>query len=306
MRVLDRRFCEFIQFGVFDGSFVALVTPFKNGNLDDDGLRANIRFQIEGGSAGLVAIATTGESPTLSEEEKETVVRICVEECKDRVPLIVSTGTNSTAKTIEATGRAKEDGADAALVITPYYNKPTQEGLFQHFKAVTTAVDIPIVLYNVPGRTGVNMQPKTLARLSEFENIVAVKEASGNLDQVSEIIATCSGSLTVLSGDDSLTLPMLALGAKGVISVLANILPGDVSSMIDAFNRGDIEGAKRLHHRLFPLVKALFLETNPIPIKRAMELMGLAAGQPRLPLVRLSGGAEAELKRVLNDMGILD
>lgn len=290
---------------MFTGSLVALVTPFKNGKLDEDGLRTNIRFQIEKGSRGIVAIATTGESPTLTEEEKERVTRICIEECNHKVPVIVSSGTNSTLKTIKATEKAKEWGADGVLVITPYYNKPTQVGLYEHFKAVAKSVDIPIIIYNVPGRTGVNIQPKTVVRLAEFENIVAIKEASGDLDQVSEIIAECGERLTVLSGDDSLTFPMLAIGAKGVISVIANILPKDVADMIKAFNRGEIELAREIHLRLFPVAKVLFLETNPIPVKRAMELIGMPAGEPRLPLVRLSDHAEAELRRVLKEKGIL-
>jgi len=290
---------------MFVGSLPALVTPFKNGELDEEGLRSNVRFQIGEGSHGLVAIATTGESPTLSEPEKERAVRICLEESGGRVPVIVSTGTNSTLKTIEATKKAESQGANGALVITPYYNRPTQEGLVRHFEAVADSVSIPLVLYNVPGRTGVNMQPETVARLAMVDNIVAVKEASGNLDQVSEIIAECGDNLTVLSGDDSLTLPMLVLGAKGVISVLANILPGDVSRMVDAFRRGDAESARALHFRLFPIARALFLETNPIPVKRAMELMGMASGEPRLPLVRLGHRAESELKRILRERGLL-
>lgn len=290
---------------MFVGSLVALVTPFKNGKLDEEGLRANVCFQIEEGSDGLVAIATTGESPTLSEEEKDRVTQICVEESNHRVPVIVSTGTNSTSKTIEATKKAEGRGADGALVITPYYNRPTQEGLFQHFEAVAASVKIPIIIYNVPGRTGINIYPKTVARLAEFGNIVAIKEASGNLDQVSQIIAECRERFTVLSGDDSLTLPMLALGAKGVISVVANILPRDVSDMIKAFNRGDVEDAKGIHFKLFPVTKVLFLETNPIPVKKAMELMGMAAGEPRLPLVGLSDHAEAEMRRILKGKGML-
>lgn len=290
---------------MFSGSLVALVTPFRNGELDEDGLKANIHFQIEEGSDGLVVIATTGESPTLSEDEKTRVMQICLDECNHRIPVIVSTGTNSTLRTIEATKRAKEQGADGVLVITPYYNRPTQEGLFQHFKAVATSVRIPIIMYNVPGRTGINIHPGTVAKLAEIENIVAIKEASGNLDQVSQIIAECGERLTVLSGDDSLTLPMLALGAKGAISVVANILPRDVSDMIKAFERGDVENAKKIHFRLFPVAKVLFLETNPIPVKRAMELMGMAAGEPRLPLVKLSHHAEGELRKVLREKGML-
>ncbi len=290
---------------VFTGSLVALITPFKNGELDEEGLRANVRFQIEQGSDGLVAVATTGESPTLSEDEKDRVTQICLEESDHRVPVIVNTGTNSTRKTIQATQKAKEQNADGVLVITPYYNKPTQEGLFQHFEAVATSVSIPIIIYNVPGRTGVHIQPKTVAKLAEFENIVAIKEASGNLDQISQIIAECGERLTVLSGDDSLTLPMLVLGAKGVISVVANILPGDVSDMIKAFDRGEVENARQIHFRLFPIVKALFAETNPMPVKRAMELMGMASGEPRLPLVRLSERAEVEVRRVLKERKIL-
>ncbi len=290
---------------MFQGSFVALVTPFKDGELDADGLRANIRYQIEQGTNGLVAAATTGESPTLSDDEKERILTACLDESKGRIPVIMSTGTNSTQKTIDATRKAKEWGAQGALVVTPYYNKPTQEGLFRHYEAVAASADIPLILYNVPGRTGVKIEPETAVRLAEFQNIVSIKEASGDLDQVSHIVAQCGQQLTVLSGDDSLTLPMLSVGAKGVISVVANILPKEVSEMIAAFQRGEADKARKIHLRLYPVIKALFSETNPIPVKRAMELLGMAAGHPRLPLVPLSSSAEKELTRVLTETGLL-
>ncbi len=290
---------------MFQGSFVALVTPFKDGELDADGLRANIRYQIEQGTNGLVAAATTGESPALSDDEKERILTACLDESKGRIPVIMSTGTNSTQKTIDATRKAKEWGAQGALVVTPYYNKPTQEGLFRHYEAVAASADIPLILYNVPGRTGVKIEPETAVRLAEFQNIVSIKEASGDLDQVSHIVAQCGQQLTVLSGDDSLTLPMLSVGAKGVISVVANILPKEVSEMIAAFQRGEADKARKIHLRLYPVIKALFSETNPIPVKRAMELLGMAAGHPRLPLVPLSSSAEKELTRVLTETGLL-
>ena len=291
---------------MFTGSLVALVTPFKDGKLDEEGLRANIDFQIKNGTDGLVVCATTGESPTLTEEEKEIIIKISVEICDGRIPVIASTGTNSTVKTLKATERAKELNASGVLVITPYYNKPTQEGLYQHFKAVTDEVDIPVIVYNVPGRTCVNILPSTVKRIAEFKNIVGIKEASGDLNQVSEIIQLCNDSITVLSGDDSLTLPMLAVGAKGVVSVIANIVPGDLKSMIEAFNRGDFQKARELHNKLFPLTKAMFYETNPIPAKAAMELLGMAAGEPRLPLIKISKANEEKLKKSLTEYGILN
>lgn len=290
---------------MLQGSWVALVTPFKNGKLDEEGLKKNVRFQIENGIDGLVPCGTTGESPTLSEEEQSRVIEIVVETADGKVPVIAGTGTNSTEKTIASTRRAKELKVDGALVVAPYYNKPTQEGLYFHYKAVSDAVDLPLVLYNIPGRTGVNVEPETIARLSELDRIIGVKEASGSLDQVSKILSHCGDKLAVLSGNDSLTLPMLAIGARGVISVIANIVPTDLSEMIHAFQKGNSSRAREIHQKLFPLSKTMFLETNPTPIKAAMDLLGMPAGDVRLPLVPLSEGNLQRLKETLSQYGLL-
>lgn len=290
---------------MYQGSYVAIVTPFKNNCLDEDGLKKNVKFLIENGSNGIVACATTGESPNLSDDEYETVIRICVEETKRKVPVIAGAGTNSTTKTIELIHQAKQYGATGVLVVTPYYNKPTQEGLYQHYKALNNEANLPIIIYNVPGRTGTNILPKTVARLvHECRNIVAIKEASGNLDQVSEIIGLLGDRFDVLSGDDSLTLPMLALGANGVISVVANILPKDVAMMCRLFFEGSTAEARKCHLKMFSLMRVLFIETNPIPIKKAMELMGMPAGKPRLPLVEMNSENTAILKNRLIEYGI--
>ncbi len=289
---------------MFKGSYVAVVTPFKQGILDEDGLRKNLRFLLENNSQGIVACATTGESPSLTDDEFKRVIGIAVEECKGKVSVIAGAGTNSTKKTIKLIEMATLAGADAALVVTPYYNKPTQEGLYEHYQEVSRASKIPVIIYNVPGRTGCNILPSTVARLNnDCENIVGIKEASGNLDQVSELVRLCGEDFDILSGDDSLTFPMLALGAKGVISVVANIFPNDMSMMCKSFFDGDIVRARRLHLKLFPVVKALFIETNPIPVKKAMELMGMPAGKPRLPLVEMSEKNVPTLKKALSDYG---
>jgi len=290
---------------MYRGSYVAIVTPFKDDRLDEAGLRKNIKFLVEKGSSGIVACATTGESPSISEIEFERVVRIAVEETKGRVPVIAGAGTNSTSKTVKLIHKAEEFGAQGALVVTPYYNKPTQEGLYQHYRTLSSESEMPIIVYNVPSRTGGNILPTTLARLNnDCKNIVGVKEASGNLDQVSEIQRLCGDEFDILSGDDSLTFPMLAIGAKGVVSVVANILPNEVALMCKLFFEGDVKRAREIHLKLFPVVKALFIETNPIPIKKAMELMGMAAGKPRLPLVEMTHENTPILKKRLIEFGI--
>jgi len=290
---------------MYRGSYVAIVTPFKDDRLDEAGLRKNIKFLVEKGSSGIVACATTGESPSISEIEFERVVRIAVEETKGRVPVIAGAGTNSTSKTVKLIHKAEEFGAQGALVVTPYYNKPTQEGLYQHYRTLSSESEMPIIVYNVPSRTGGNILPTTLARLNnDCKNMVGVKEASGNLDQVSEIQRLCGDEFDILSGDDSLTFPMLAIGAKGVVSVVANILPNEVALMCKLFFEGDVKRAREIHLKLFPVVKALFIETNPIPIKKAMELMGMAAGKPRLPLVEMTHENTPILKKRLIEFGI--
>jgi len=289
---------------MFKGAITALVTPMKDGMLDEEKLRNLVDFQINNGVSALVPCGTTGEAATLSYEEHMRVIEIVVEQANKRVPVIAGTGSNSTHETIYLTEFSKKVGCDAALVVTPYYNKPTQKGLYEHFKAVAEAVDIPIVLYNVPGRTAVNMLPDTVIKLSKIKNIVAVKEASGSLDQASEIIAGVDPEFDVLSGDDSLTLPMMALGAKGVISVASNIMPKEVSQMVDFWVKGDIESARKLHLKLFPLFKGIFIETNPIPVKKALYHMGIIENDIRLPLVEMTPEGTEKLRKILLDLNV--
>jgi len=287
-----------------EGSFVAIVTPFKNGGVEVDyeALGKLVEFQIANGTDGIVAAGTTGETPTLSHEEHQKVIEAVVRKVNKRVSVIAGTGTNSTAKTVELTRYAKDVGADAALVVVPYYNKPTQEGLYVHFKTVAE-VGLPVVLYNVPSRSGAGLTPKTVARLSHVPNVVAIKEAAGSLDQVTDIISSCN--LTVLSGDDSLTLPMIAVGAKGVISVIANIVPDKLKKLVSLALAGDFEGARKIHIELFKLSRAMFVESNPIPVKTAMGLMGLCDPTLRLPLTPLLSENLPALEGVLQDAGLL-
>ncbi|WP_447975152.1 4-hydroxy-tetrahydrodipicolinate synthase [Nitrospira sp. Kam-Ns4a] len=290
---------------MFTGSFVAIVTPFRRGRVDERALGDLIEFQLANGTHGIVPCGTTGESATLSHEEHNRVVDLTVEVVRKRVPVIAGTGSNSTEEAIALTSHAKAAGADGALLITPYYNKPTQEGLYQHYKAVAEAVELPLVLYNIPGRTGVNMTPATVARLAALRNIVAIKEGSGSVQQVSEIIQACGDRLTVLSGDDALTLPMMAVGAKGVITVTANLVPRDMADLVEAALAGRYDEARRLHAKLYPLFTALFLETNPIPVKEALALMGKIDGELRLPLCPLSSENRDKLTRVLKEYGLI-
>ena len=284
---------------MFEGTIVALVTPFKNGKLDKKALKALVEFQIKNGTKALVPCGTTGEASTLSYEEHEAVIDIVIESAKGRVPVIAGTGSNNTSEAIELTKYAKKAGADASLVVTPYYNKPTQEGLFRHYKTLADAVDLPMVLYNVPGRTGVNLLPGTVARLAEVKNIVAVKEASGNLGQVCEILRSVPKDFTVLSGDDGLFLPMLALGAKGVISVASNVAPRLMTDLCEAWTAGDVAKARAIHFKLWPLFDVLFVETNPIPVKTAVALMGLCEEEFRLPLCPMGADNKKKLAKVL-------
>ncbi len=291
---------------ILQGSIVALVTPFQKGNVDFVGLKNNIQFQLRNKTKGFVPCGTTGEAPTLTEAEWTAVIETTVKTVNKKAPVIAGCGTNSTQKTITLTKKVKELGADAALIVAPYYNKPTQEGLYRHFRAVCDSVDMPVVIYNIPGRTGVNILPKTLERLAkDCLNFIAVKEASGSLDQVSEIIERCGDRITILSGDDSLTLPMLAIGGKGVISVIANIVPKELSEMIEDYFAGKIKQAFNLHRKLFPLAKAMFVETNPIPIKTAMNLIGMPAGDLRLPLCKPSAESLLIIKKALTDFGFV-
>lgn len=291
---------------MFEGSCVALVTPFKEGAIDKSKLAELVEFHVSNGTAALVPCGTTGESATLSHREHGEVIEWVIEFARKRVPVIAGTGSNSTREAIELTKHAKEAGADGALLITPYYNRPTQQGLVEHFRAVARAVDLPQILYNVPGRTGVNMLPPAIIALARSEkNIVGVKEASGSVDQSSEIIAALEENFTVLSGDDSLTLPLLAVGAKGVISVAANLVPKDVAGLCAAWKAGRVDEARRAHLKMFPLVKALFLETNPAPVKTAMGWLDLCAPDLRLPMVPLEKANSEKLERALRDYGLL-
>lgn len=290
---------------MFTGSIIAIVTPFKKGRLDESVLADLIEWQIASGTNGIVPCGTTGESATLSHEEHDRVVAFTVEVVQRRVPVIAGTGSNSTDEAIALTRHAKQAGADGALLITPYYNKPTQEGLYRHYKAITEAVDLPLVLYNIPGRTGVNMVPATVARLAAFRNIVAIKEGSGSVQQASEIIHACGDRITVLAGDDPLTLPVLAVGGKGVITVTANLLPGEMARLVRSYQEGRTEEARALHYKLYPLFTALFYETNPIPVKEALAMMGRIDGELRLPLCPMGSENRDKLARVLKDYGLV-
>ena len=290
---------------MFSGAIVAIVTPFKNGEVDEERYRELIEFQIENGTDGIVPCGTTGESATLSHEEHDRVVEICIDAVKKRVPVIAGTGSNSTREAIRLTKHAYEAGADAALMVTPYYNRPTPEGQYQHYKAVAEEVPIPIFPYNVPSRTGTNMLPETLARLSAISNIVGVKEATGDLKQISKVIDLCRDDFIVLSGDDFTVLPILEVGGKGVISVISNVAPADMAGMIDAYNAGDKTKARELHYKMRPLMDSLFFETNPIPSKAALYLMGKIDYEVRLPLCKMSDANFERLKKVLQDYGLI-
>ncbi len=291
---------------MFKGSIVAIVTPFKNNKIDEKKLRQLIDFQIKNGSSGIVPCGTTGESATLSFDEHESVIQIAIDQAGKRVPVIAGTGSNSTEEAIMLTKQAASAGADASLQVSPYYNRPTQKGLYEHFKAIAQSVKIPIILYNIAGRTGVNIEPETIAKLAQdCKNIVAVKEASGSLDQMSRIKQLCPKNFDLISGDDGLTLPVLSIGGTGIISVVANIVPKDVAQLVAAFEKGDFKKAKELHYKLLPLIKAVFLETNPIPVKTAMGLLGMCAPDLRLPMCSMSEANLDKLKKVLKDYRLL-
>lgn len=287
------------------GCFTAVVTPFKDGKPDLPAFRKLVRAQIRAGINGLVPCGSTGEAATLTPEEYAEVIKAAVDEAKGKVPVMPGVGTNSTAKSAEMLKKVEKLGVDGALAVVPYYNKPTQEGMIAHFSELASATRLPITLYNIPGRTGVNMLPATaLALRKKFSNIIGIKEASGSLDQVSEIVNGADKDFTVMSGDDSLTLPMMSVGARGVISVVSNVAPKEMVEMCEKFLRGEIEDANKLHHRLFGLIKALFVETNPIPVKYSMHLMGYCAPDMRLPLTLLSEKHRDPLKKALINAGI--
>jgi 4-hydroxy-tetrahydrodipicolinate synthase len=291
---------------MFEGSFVALVTPFKDDeSLDETKLKELIEFQIDGGIHGIVPCGTTGESPSLSEEEHDRVIELTVETVNGRVPIIAGTGSNSTMRTLRATEHAKAAGADAALIVTPYYNKPNQQGLYAHYMKIADSVDIPIVIYNVPGRCGTDILSETVARLAEHPNIVGLKEATGELKRASEVVSMCPDDFVVLSGDDINTLPILSVGGKGVISVVANVDPADIAETCNAFKAGNIELARKLHYKTMQLAVDLFIETNPIPAKTALMLMGKLNGQLRLPLAPLTPANQETLRQTLEDAGLI-
>ena len=291
---------------MFRGSIVAIVTPFKNGQVDIPKFKELIEFQIKSGIQGIVPCGTTGESPTLTHEEHNLVVETCVAMVKKRVPVIAGTGSNATAEAVALTRHAAKAGADGALVVTPYYNKPTQKGLYLHFKAVADSVKIPIILYNIEGRTARNIETDTVALLArDCKNIIGVKEASGNLQQIKDVRRACGDKFIIFSGDDALTLPVLEIGGVGVISVVANIIPKDVAALITAFNSGNKSKASEINDKMIPLIKAMFIETNPIPLKKAMELLGMCSGELRLPLCEMEEANIEKLKIALHNYGLL-
>jgi len=287
------------------GAITAIVTPFKNGQLDEEAYRALIERQITEGIHGIVPCGTTGESPTLSHAEHKRVVEICLDQVKKRVPVIAGAGSNSTAESVELTKHAEAAGANYALLITPYYNKPTQEGLYQHYKTIAGATKIPIVVYNVPGRTSVNLLPETMARLAQIPNIVGLKDATGDLKQGAKTLDLCGDKIAVLSGDDFTTFPLLCVGGMGVISVVSNVVPADMAGMCNAFFKGDLDGAKKLHYKMWPLIEAMFYETNPVPAKTAMKLLGMITGEVRQPLCLMSEANDNKLRTAMQKYGLI-
>jgi 4-hydroxy-tetrahydrodipicolinate synthase len=290
----------------FQGAFVAIVTPFIDGQVDEQGLVDLIEFHIANGTHGIVPCGTTGESATMSHAEHHRVVELTVKTVNGRVPVMAGSGSNSTSEAIDLTSHAKQAGADGVLMVTPYYNRPSQEGLYLHYKAVAEAVDIPIFLYNVPSRTSINMLPATVARCAEIDNIVGIKEATGSLNQVSELVHLCPDDFTVLSGDDFTSMPTVLVGGKGVISVTSNVAPKDMAGLMEAALAGDVARANSLHYKLFPLMQAMFYDTNPVPAKKSLELMGkIKSGLPRLPLAPMNDANVAKLQGALREYGLL-
>jgi 4-hydroxy-tetrahydrodipicolinate synthase len=287
---------------MFSGALTAMVTPFREGRVDESALREQIEFQIKGGIDGLVPVGTTGESPTLDFKEHERVIELTVQSARGRVPIIAGVGANATNEALELHGFAKKIGATAGLSVNPYYNKPSQEGLYRHFMTLADRVDLPIVLYNIPGRTGITMSAQTVARLNKHPNIVAIKEATGSLDMASEIMSLCD--ITILSGDDSLTVPLMSIGAKGVISVVSNLLPAEVKSMTAAALANDFKKAAAVHHKLFTLIRPLFLDGNPVGIKHALKVVGRDTGELRLPLWEASESTQAMIETVVRGLGL--
>lgn len=290
---------------MFRGSMVALVTPFENGKVDEKTLGQLIEFHIKNGTSALVPCGTTGESATLSYEEHDRVIELTIQFAKGRIPVIAGTGSNSTDEAIALTKHAKKAGASASLQVSPYYNRPTQKGLYLHFKAIAEAVDIPIILYNIASRTGVNIEPETFAKLAEIKNIIGVKEASGSLEQMSRIRKLCPKNFLLISGDDALTLPVLSIGGVGIISVVANIIPKDVADMCAAFEKGNLKKAEELHYKMLNLIKVMFIETNPIPVKTAMGLMKLCEPDMRLPLCEMLPENREKLVKAMKEYKLI-
>jgi 4-hydroxy-tetrahydrodipicolinate synthase len=290
---------------MFKGSMVALVTPFRNGKIDEKALAELVEFHITNGTTALVPCGTTGESATLNYEEHDKVIELTIEFASGRIPVIAGTGSNSTEEAIALTKHAKKAGAQASLQVSPYYNRPTQKGLYLHFKAIAEAVDIPIILYNIASRTGVNIEPETFVKLSQIKNIIGVKEASGSLEQMSRIRKLARKDFLLISGDDALTLPVMSIGGVGIISVVANIIPRDVADMCDAFEKGDIKKAESIHYKMLDLTKAMFVETNPIPVKTAMGLMKMIDPQIRLPLCDMLPENKEKLVKALKDYKLI-
>jgi 4-hydroxy-tetrahydrodipicolinate synthase len=290
---------------MFKGSMIPIVTPFKEGKIDEEGLKNLIEFHIESGSDAIIPCGTTGESATLTHKEHEQLIETCLEAVNGRLPVIAGTGSNSTDEAVKLTSYAQKAGAAGALLITPYYNRPTQEGLYQHYRTIALETDLPLILYNVPSRTGTNMLPETVARLSELPGIVGIKEASGSLRQICDIIHLCGEQCRVFSGDDFTNYAILAAGGYGIISVTANIVPGRIAAMWDSFEAGDYAASRDIHYQLINLHNAMFLETNPIPVKAALALMGKIEPDMRLPMTTMTPGALEKLKKVMADYKLL-
>jgi len=290
---------------MFHGALTAIITPFRDGAVDEPALRELIEWQIQSGIDGLVPCGSTGESATLSHAEHERVIKITIEQTRKRVPVVAGTGSNSTAEAIRLTASAREMGADGALLISPYYNKPTQEGIFRHYKTIATSVDLPLIAYNIPGRTGSNIAPETFARMAEVKNVVGVKEASGSTEQTSDILRLTNHKFTVLSGDDALTVPLMSIGARGVIATIGNVMPREIHDLAAAGLAGDFERARALHYKMLPLMRALFIETNPICVKQAMALMGKCCNELRLPLVPMTPPAAEKLKAAMKELRLI-
>jgi 4-hydroxy-tetrahydrodipicolinate synthase len=290
---------------MFRGAMVAIVTPFKNDQIDEKTLRELIEFQIANGTDAIVPCGTTGESATLTHEEHDRVIEITIDAVKKRIPVIAGTGSNNTAEALRLTKHAYEAGADGALIVCPYYNRPTQEGLYQHFKAIAESVPMPIIPYNIASRTGVNMLPDLVAKLARIKNIVGIKEASGSLKQMSDVINLCGKDFAVLSGDDIFTLPLMAIGGAGIISVVSNVAPADMAGLVDACFAGDMVKARELHYKMSPLIDAMFIEVNPIPVKAALSLMEKIEYEYRLPLCKMSDANYGKLKKVMTDYGLI-